>query len=260
MKYETSRLNDKPVDCDVEKRILRNVAPLTDSLATDGAVILPRGVDSTDFEKNPVVLYKHSLDLSAPSTIGRAIALEKGEREILSEVQFADNELGRGLAYLYGVNEQKEVYMRAWSVAGAMVKRKTWSWEEARAFFGGRWDANMETMLRARGYDQVLVCTEFSMNEFSAVELGADKEALTRVARNGLEVAGQILTRLNLQDAGECLAQLKKQVEASERNFARLEQEIQALRSEGASAAAQRNSEAVLAELTAMLEVAKNNR
>jgi HK97 family phage prohead protease len=57
----------------------------TDSVDRDGEVMVPQGMNSKDFERNPVLLYQH--DSSQP--IGRAISLKRGESSIEAEFEFA---------------------------------------------------------------------------------------------------------------------------------------------------------------------------
>jgi multidrug resistance efflux pump len=94
------------------------------------------------------------------------------------------------------------------------------------------------------------------MLSFAAVATGADKAALTRAFSGGVATAGDILARMDLDEAGGELAALKTKMDEQSATIARLEREIQALRGEGASAAARRDSEAILQavrDLAAML-------
>ncbi len=57
----------------------------TDSVDRDGEVMVPQGMNSKDFERNPVMLWNH--DPAQP--IGRAISLRRGESAIEAEFVFA---------------------------------------------------------------------------------------------------------------------------------------------------------------------------
>jgi HK97 family phage prohead protease len=55
----------------------------TDSVDRDGEVMVPQGMNSKDYERNPVLLWQH--DPSAP--IGRAVSLKRGENSIEAEFE-----------------------------------------------------------------------------------------------------------------------------------------------------------------------------
>lgn len=57
----------------------------TDSIDRDNEVMVPAGMNSRDFERNPILLYNH--DTSLP--IGRALSLKRGEHEITADFEFA---------------------------------------------------------------------------------------------------------------------------------------------------------------------------
>ncbi len=57
----------------------------TDSIDRDGEVIVPQGMNSKNYERNPVLLWNH--DTAQP--IGKAISLRRGESSIDAEFEFA---------------------------------------------------------------------------------------------------------------------------------------------------------------------------
>ena len=270
MKNELMRIavNTKPPEVDLEKRILRNVVIATDRLATDGWIILPAGIDTADFVKRGgQVLAKHGMGFSMRSeVIGRAIALAPSAQELMvTETQFADTELGREYAYLAGINKDGEggapvAYMRGWSISGPILQSETWGWEAARGYLGERWDENVATLIR-KHKTQVDVATKVEMREYSAVAIGADRGALTRAyVERGIKLAGTIGAEMDFRQAIEEVAAMKSERTELTQRIERIEREIQALRGEGASAAAQRNSEAVLAEVRSMRELLGNSK
>lgn len=253
---------NRPVDCDPAKRLLRSAIFLTTGLASDGAIILPEGLDLARYQENPIVTDRHLRlpgqppDQSA-ATIGNAVALTRSATELAAEVEFADTRLGRDFAYLYGVNEEKRPYMRAWSIEGNFLERQAVSWDAARKISGPYWDEPLAEMLRTQG-GRPSVCSRFLLKSVAAVCTGADRNALTRADSAGCALAGELVSRIDLQLAGTELADVKTQLGRSNERIDRLEREIQALRGEGASAAAQGDSEAILAAVRELAEICRN--
>jgi hypothetical protein len=252
-------------DVDLAQRIIRNVCIATIGLASDGWIILPSGIDVKNYSANPVVTSRHlagspdalQVNDGSPVVIARCLGLLRTSDELIAEaIQFADTRQGRDYAYLYGVNNsgpdgKPEVYMRAWSIEGPVLNRTEISFERARELSGQYWDDATAARVR-KLQKKVFVAGDMTLAAFAAVVVGADKNALSRAAAQGVETAGEIVARMDLDAAGGELADLKKLVGDQNAKIARLEQEIQALRSEGASAAAQRDSEAVLQALREM--------
>ena len=58
----------------------------TISVDRDGDVMLPSGIDTREFEKNPVVLFGHDSN-SIP--IGKATSITKGSKDVVAQVAFA---------------------------------------------------------------------------------------------------------------------------------------------------------------------------
>lgn len=248
---------------DVAQRIIRNCVVATVGLASDGWIILPSGMNIQNYIANPVVTSRHLMQPpesvtvadGKPVVIARALSLTRTTDELVADtIQFADTREGRDFAYLYGCNEAGEVYMRAWSIEGVMLNRTEISFERAQQLSGPYWDPQTAARVQ-KSQKKVFVCGDFEMLSFAAVAVGADKKSLTRAFDGGVATAGDILARMDLNEAGGELAELKKQVDGQNATIARLEREIQALRGEGASAAARRDSEAVLAAVRELNEM-----
>ena len=65
----------------------------TDSVDRDGEVVVPGGMNSRDYERNPVLLYEH--DVKSP--IGKMLSMKRAERSIEAEFALAprpDNHVG----------------------------------------------------------------------------------------------------------------------------------------------------------------------
>jgi len=57
----------------------------TESIDRDGEVLIAQGMDSTEFEENPVLFYNH--DYSQP--VGRVTALKRGKNKVDATMEFA---------------------------------------------------------------------------------------------------------------------------------------------------------------------------
>ncbi len=249
----------RAVEADEARRVVRNAVFATTGVASDGWIIVPSGIELDRFRKAPIVTARHlegGGDYETRSlVIGNALTLAATDMELTAEVQFADTEAGREYAWLYGCNPDRQAYMRAWSVEGPVLERGTVSWSEARKLAGGYFDETTAELLRKRA-SAVNVALRFELTAVAAVPAGADRGALTRALGGGNKTAGAILARIDLDEAREGLAALKGKFEDAEKRIAHLEHDLQALRGEGASAAARGDSEAICAEvraLTAML-------
>lgn len=240
------------VEVDVASRTLKRALFVTRAIASDGMIVVPDGINVRFFQENPVVLAIHGRTDKFP-VCGRSLGM-KGTREGMESVtQFADTELGRELAYLYGVNEKREVYARGWSFAWSTKKYETWTVEHAKQWLGADWDPALvpEWVVRNDMVDVVLECV---MNEYSAVPLGADKKALSRAyGEAGNRTAAAWLADLDLTEALDLIRRLERQGETNKRKLEQLEQDIQALRRDGASAATRGDSDAILRELDGMI-------
>lgn len=264
MKFFTA-LN-RPVDCDVEKRMLRGAVFATTGLASDGAILLPSGMDLARFIQRPVILDDHqdvpgaTADHKVPNVVANAADLDAGELELSATVQFADTARGRDFAYLYGCNPAKEVYMRAWSVEAAIAETQQVDWPTAQKLSAQFWDAPLAARMQKRGIKRVLVGLSSDLKAVAAVPYGADRGALTRAGRDGVAAASELVARLDLDAATSGLDHLKSELSDTNERITRLEKDIQALRGEGASAAARGDSEALLNEVRELLKMAEKIR
>jgi hypothetical protein len=256
----------RPVDCDVEKRIVRQAVYATTGLASDGVIALPSGLSLERYLRDPIVTARHLSgageadpeDTIRPVVVARTLALQAGELELVAELQFADTADGRDYAHLYGCNPEKTPYMRAYSIEANVLERSSATWTQARVLAGPYWDEQLAERLRRR-LDVVTVASRCELKLVALVARGADRAALTRAAREGIRVAGEALARMDLATAEQELAELKTTVNEYSDRMNRLERELRALSGEVASAAAQRNTDALLAELREIRELAARN-
>ncbi|MDD5705426.1 MAG: hypothetical protein PHR35_05840 [Kiritimatiellae bacterium] len=256
-------IETRPPEIDLEKRILRGVVAMTDRLASDGAIVLMRGLDTKErFEPNPIVQAKHarSADASAQAdVIGRAIELTRGEHELVAVVQFADTQLGREYAYLYGVNPEREVFMRAWSGGFSVRASDFIAAETARQQYAAQWDADVYDALPSWASERIEIVSRSSLSEFSAVGRGADKAALTRALRNGCRAAGDVIAAQDADDLRQMLAAaLAPIVPASlKRDLESIEGRLLALEGKGAAAVLQGNTAELRAELESLMQMVR---
>jgi len=239
-------------EIDVAERTVRAVIA-TRLLARDGGIILPDGIVTRFFEQNPVVQAQHGMsDELRSAVIGRSLGLKRDARGVESVTQFADTELGREYAYLYGVNEEKEIYMRGWSFGWRTLEMAFWSLKQAREFLAEDWNEDVVSGLMAN-LDEVWVAKRCEMTEYSAVAVGADREALSRAFGDGVRTAGELITDMDLREATRLVGELRREVDHNNARIRKAERDIQALRGEGASAAARGDSEAIARELRGMV-------
>ena len=230
---------------DRDKRTIRNTV-VTRLLARDGGIVLPEGIVTKFFEQNPVVKAAHGQgpDRHSP-VIGRSLGLERTRIGFDSTTQFADTELGREYAYLYGLNDAGEVYMRAWSVGWATLELKEWTLDEAKRYLGTDWDeASLDSYTRRT--DRVWVSVRSELHEYSAVAVGADREALSRAYGANVRAAGELLAAIDLKEAAAQLNALREEMTGQKDRIAKLEGQIQALTRDGEAAARRGDSANVL--------------
>jgi hypothetical protein len=190
--------------------------------------------------------------------IGRSLGLTPTRLGLESRTQFADTDLGREYAYLYGVNEKKEVYARGWSFGWTTLAVVFWSLADARAFVGeDLWNEDLVAPW-VRQEDRVWVALKSLMHEYSAVEIGADRNALTRAFREkGIRTAGQMLARMDLTEATCELRSLKSRMLEETKQIEKLDQQIQALHRDDAEAAVRGDTSGILAEVRGLVELAR---
>jgi BMFP domain-containing protein YqiC len=146
--------------------------------------------------------------------------------------------------------------MRGWSIEAAILEKQIVDWPTAQKLSAQYWDDALAARMQKRGLRGVLVATASQLKAVAAVPYGADRGALTRVARDGNVCAAELVARLDFDSATETLAEMRLELSETSERITRLEKDIQALRGEGASAAARGDSEAVLAEVRDLLKMA----
>lgn len=255
------RVMDAKIEVDVAERILERAQFVTRRLAADGGIVMPEGIEVRFYQQNPVVLGRHGRcdDIRLP-VVGRSLGLERNALGMVSRTQFADTDVGRDYAYLYGVNEKSEVYARGWSFGWETTSREVWTLAAAKAWLGPDWDDALVPS-EARRYDEVWVARASVMNEYSAVPVGADRAALSRAyMESGIRTAAEMVAAMDLQDARDELTRMRAMVDEGNTRIGRLEQQMQALSRDGAAAAGRGDSAALLAEIDDLQELLAGDR
>jgi len=257
------RMMGTDVDVDVTKRVLKRAGFMTRGIASDGGIVIPGGIEVKFYETNPQVFLRHGYtDAVAFPVVGRSLGLTQTPAGMESETQFADDPdgLGRQIAYLYGVNEDKEVYSRGWSFGWRTLEQEWWSLSKAQDYLGADYDEDLvPDWALERG--EVWAAIRSLMNEYSVVPLGADRKALSRAyADKGVRLAGDLVAGMDLATATRQLGELKEQREADRMRLDKLESDILALRRDGASAVARGDTDALCTALEDMLSMVREQR
>lgn len=244
---------NRPANVDVAQRILYGVRFMTRQVADDGLVIVPDGMRTDVWERDPRVLARHGNACSMdPANIGRGIAIRSTVADKEADVQFADTELGRDYAYLYGVNADRQVYARGWSFGWRDAEVQAWSVSKAREWMGDEWDEDLVPAQVLREL-QVPVITRSVLTEISVTPNPSDLNALTRAARDhGIREAGRLAQAMRLDQAETMLDALRTERELDRGRIARLERELAALRGEAPSPAALGYGEGIVQALEAL--------
>lgn len=245
-------------EIDIEARTVRAVI-MTNSLARDGGILLPDGIVTRFYEANPIVQAQHGLAASIHSpVIGRSLGLKATASGMESVTQFADTDLGREYGYLYGINPKREVYMRAWSFGWRTLDLEWISAGQAKEMLGAGWD---QDAFDASPFERVWLAKRAEMHEYSAVAVGSDRLALSRAHAAGLRAAGDMLATIDLNEARDLIAALRMDVtnlkDEHARRMEKVEQDILALRRDGAAAAARGDTAGVLEGLQDLLRMVK---
>jgi len=255
------RAMGEDIEVDVPQRILKRAHFVTRGIASDGGIIVPEGINTTYFEQNPVVMLSHGWADAPFPVVGRSLGLTAADNGMDSVTQFADDPdgLGRQLAYLYGVNEDKAVYARGWSFSWDTQEFETWTLDHAKEYLGKDYDDNLVPP-HVKRWDEVWVVLRCVMNEYSCVPLGADKMALSRAHKDkGIDLAGRWVANLDITEARAELTKLQQNIRNHETIFAirKLTAKLQALSRDGAAAAERGDSAEVLHAVRDLVRLAK---
>lgn len=133
---------EKSVD-DAERSIKQYISTTTLDRGKD--IMLPKGLDETNYRKNPVVLFNHNKDL----VIGRNLWLKKESDGVLAKTQFANTPFADDIYIL-----NKEGCLNAWSIG----------------FMPRKWDFDQE-----KG---ITTYTDWELLEYSSVSVPMNQDAV----------------------------------------------------------------------------------
>lgn len=117
----------------------------TTSLDRGKDIMLPKGLDETNYRKNPVVLFNHNGDL----IVGKNLWLKKEDSGVLAKTQFANTPFADDIYIL-----NKEGCLNAWSIG----------------FKPRKWDFDQEK--------QITTYTDWELYEYSSVSIPMNQDAV----------------------------------------------------------------------------------
>lgn len=151
----------------------------------DGDVLLPSGIDTTNFEKNPVVLLQHGfVDSGLP--VAKALEITKSHKFITAKITFAERpeSLPEGVEWipdtLLSLFQQK--VLRAFSVGFLPIERRAADQKDIDRF----------------GDSVEQVITHWELLEFSIVSVPANQEALATAVSKGIDIGKHFASTLEI--------------------------------------------------------------
>jgi uncharacterized protein len=189
-------LSHKVCDARVERKAgagdrVRRFVFSTDALDRDNEVVLPRGIDTSEFLRNPVFIWAHKYDIPP---IGRVLGatLADGGRALVGDVEFARTELADEVFGLY-----RDGFLKAVSVGFRALAAKPPPPELT---------ASRPELARCSR-----VITACRLYEVSAVPIPSNPEALIAAVGKGLRVSPSLLREIAPM-AGRTLPRLRRWV------------------------------------------------
>lgn len=255
------------VEFDRPARTIRSTI-MTEALADDGGVVMVGGMSLERFRANPVVMARHGFGGgyfggTASPVIGHG-ELEVRDGALVATTRFADTVLGNEYAYLYGLNDEGVSYMRAWSVGWNTFERRWLTVRDAVRVLGPeRVDVDrIPEVVTAREDEggqggRIWVVLRGEVKEYSAVPVGADKDALSRAAGDGVRAAGEVLAAIDFQEAGALLRSIQTENRELRSAVDELREQLQALRGDGSDTAARGDLSDLLTDARSLLEAAR---
>jgi hypothetical protein len=134
----------------------------TDAIDRDQEVLVPRGMDADNFQKNPVVPWSHRAD---QPPVGKALWVKRGTKRITAKVKFATTERAEEVWQLF-----KGGFLNAFSVG---FKPKE-----------GRRPTPDDIKSNPNLADARFLFTKWELLEFSPVTVPANAEALAQAIKS----------------------------------------------------------------------------
>ena len=175
----------KAMTIDRDKRMLTAMIT-TRGVDRDGDIVEPEGLDFTNFNKNPVVLWAHNSSNPPIAKVEKTYVSPQG---VLADIIFAETAFAKDIFSLYA-----DGFLNAWSIGFAAIK--------------GHSDPRLDEDGRVQGYN----FRKTEMLELSAVPLPANPDALTR------SFAG--MEKSTLTTFRKCLEMLPEEMKEGATEFA----------------------------------------
>jgi len=170
------------------------VRVMTEDIARDGMVLRADGIETNDFERNPVVLWQHGMDpMRGSEPIGRAVDLVRVDGGLQATVEFTD--------------DPDDAFAQR-------IARKVMNGEINAVSLGWRTLDMEREEVEGR---KVPVVTRADMTEFSFVGVGADPSALVQRSDDDLVtlIRGVMRSELNRLQQPEASAAPKAPASAT---------------------------------------------
>ncbi len=165
-----------------ERAVVARISTI--SIDRDGEVLLPSGIDTREFKKNPVVLFSHD---SRTIPVGTATKIEKSHDAIRARMTFAERPASHpeGVEWLpdtlLSLFQQK--VLRAFSVGFIPIDMRMAD-DKDKERFGEKVEA---------------VITKWKLLEFSIVAVPANQDALVEAVSKGIDIGQDISKRWDIR-------------------------------------------------------------
>lgn len=163
---------DEEKDADGQKPVMIT----TDAIDRMGEIVDPKGIDLTNYKKNPVILWAHSYHTPP---IGSAKWVRRTDAGIMAMPRFADTQFAQEIKSLYDGG-----HMKAWSIGFIPLE-----WEDQPREEGTGKD---KRKIVRRIY------TKSELLEFSAVPVPANPEALSLAMSKGFAVSPDTIKQIGI--------------------------------------------------------------
>jgi HK97 family phage prohead protease len=183
-----------------ERAVVRYIS--TRDVDRDNEVLVPGGMVSSDYEKNPVVMWAH--DYSLPP-IGKSEWLKTDKQGIKSKTVYAETERAEEVWQLI-----KQGFLQTASV-GFMPMERVWrgeqGWVKLVNDLNAKWDIDLE-----KAGAQVIT-TKWQLLEYSDVPIPANPNALTIQVAKGLALSEDMVHQLGIEpEARRIVEEVKRHI------------------------------------------------
>lgn len=152
----------------------------------DGEVLIPKGMDSTEFMTNPVVVLMHNY---SELPIGKITNLEVTNDAVYAKIKLSATPRGQEIFQLI-----KEGVLRACSVGFIAIKSVEAGTSAFREYVTQNFNGIIGKTVRR-------IITEWKLIENSLVTIGANPEALVElVSLKGIKISSEMRKELNIKE------------------------------------------------------------